>query len=110
MTKKKASESDTPEPEATGEDTPAIEPAPNKALDALTGAALERLKRATDGRNPNGYTAVRAEDVLAVAVSLSPDKASGVTVALLTGAAGAGTNGDIHQRTDHLLHLIEQAG
>ena len=79
-------------------------------MDILTKQALERLKRATDGRNPAGYTAVTAGDVIAVAASLKEGEVTGVTAALLQGATGAGPNVEVHQKTEHLLHLIEQAG
>lgn len=81
-----------------------------KAPDVLTKAALERLKRATDNRDPNGYTAVNAGDVLAVGASLKGDKKTGVVDALMKGATGAGPNAEVFQRTEHLLHMLEQAG
>jgi hypothetical protein len=82
---------------------------PTDPTDALTMAALDRLKRATGDRDPSGYTAVNSDDVMAVALSLK-EKGTGVTAALFKGAVGAGVGVETHQRTDHLLHLIERAG
>lgn len=81
-------------------------------MDPLVAAALERLKRATDKRDPNGYTAVRSADVIAVSAALKEGQPTAVTRALQTGAvkAGAAEEIEIFQRTDHLLHLIQQAG
>ena len=81
-------------------------------MDPLVAAALERLKRATDKRDPNGYTSVRSADVVAVCAALKEGQPTAVTKALQMGAvkAGVGDDLEIFQRTDHLLHLIQQAG
>lgn len=95
------------DPQTTDEPKPPDAP---KAPDVLTKAALERLKRATDNRDPNGFTPINAGDVIAVGATLKGDKKTGVVDALMKGAIGAGPNAEVFQKTEHLLHLIEQTG
>lgn len=80
------------------------------ATGAMVKAAKERLKRATDKRDPQGLTGVTAGDVIAVCAALKPENADGVTGALLQGATGAGPAAEVWQKTEHLLHLLEKAG
>ena len=78
-------------------------------MDPLVKAAIERIGDAIYGRALSGYTAIRAEDVVAVCAAVKPDKQTGTVKAMLKGAANSGTLGEIHQRTDHLAHLLEMA-
>lgn len=99
------------DPETTDEPIPAAEPkAPvmPKALDVLTKAAYERIGDSLKGRALNGFTAVKASDVLVVGASLTPEGRTEVVKVLMKGAAGNNPDAEIFQRTDHLAHLIEQ--
>jgi hypothetical protein len=77
-------------------------------MDVLTKAAYERVGDALKGRALNGFTAVKAGDVLAVGALIPPEGRTEVVKAIMLGAARNPPDAEIHQRTDHLAHLIEQ--
>lgn len=76
-------------------------------MDPIDKARLERIEKAVEGRDLNGYTEVKPEDVAALA-ALVKDQSEGVQG--LVKAAGNNRPGaeGVHFRTDQLAHLVEQ--
>ena len=82
-------------------------PEPKAAPDPLVTAARERLTEAVKDRGLQGYTEVAAGDVVLVGGQVADDKITDPIKALVAGAKAHRADLKVHQKTEHLAHLLE---
>lgn len=69
--------------------------------------AAEDIRELIAGRNPKGFTEVRMGDVVEVIAAIPESERTKKVAALHLGASNLSEDASAHQRTDHLVQLIE---
>lgn len=95
------------EPETEPDGTEPVQPSEPAKPDALTAAAVERLTAAIKDRSLQGYSEVTAGDVVLVGQSIPVDRLTDPVKGLLAGAGNNDPRAAVHQKTEHLAHLLE---